>query len=369
MHDFACEGRPSLGERYPMDTDCYAPTGEDRSLCNQRLIKESSELFQIAEGGVDVLRSTQDDGESQKLLSQRQFIASQEVEKHGIHQYLQGNKWQHLIFVIQPVFSWSHLSITEPAFRKILASLRIFTPFLRVVHSFGRKTNDKQRMRDSAYHRVQPPSAYEFCYNIRYFELNGRGRGNPWSLRQTGVYQRCLSNQQSAWVLLTYSSYLVDRVSAALGEESRSTCGPCKASSLMLHFFILSAAARNWGQYIEDLRQRVMVFEEKAYSSRINDANLDDYELLFADVQKMVSLGDTLAMARTVIAGQRDTVSKCSGLHAELHKTGLRRCDCDTAGTLVMLKADLYHYHEAVVGLARTTLKTTELVSSLRSYA
>jgi hypothetical protein len=84
----------------------------------------------------------------------------------------------------------------------------VFTPFLQVVHAFGTKTSDKQQAGDLVYQRVQPSSTYglfetidtsmilhqltqrlEFCYNIRYFELNGRGRGNPWSLRQTG----CLS--------------------------------------------------------------------------------------------------------------------------------------------------------------------------------
>ncbi|KAH7117526.1 hypothetical protein EDB81DRAFT_818724 [Dactylonectria macrodidyma] len=263
------------------------------------------------------------------------------------------------------IFSWSHLSITEPAFRKLLAGLKIFTPFLRVVHAFGKKTNDKQRARDSAYHRVQTPSAYEFCYNIRYFELNGRGRGNPWSLRQTGVYQRCLSNQQSAWLLLTYSSYIVDRLSAALGEESSSTCEPCEASSLLLHFFILSAATRSWGQYIEDMRRRVMLFEEKAYSSRVDKIYLDDYELLFSDIQKMVSLGGTLAITRTVITGQRDTISKCGDLHAELHKRGPRRCGCDTANALGLLKADLHHYNGAIVDLTQATTKITQLLSAI----
>jgi hypothetical protein len=62
--------------------------------------------------------------------------------------------------VVQPTFSWGHLSITEDAFRKILASLRIFTPFLQVVHTFGQKTNDKQRARDLVYDRLYPSATY-----------------------------------------------------------------------------------------------------------------------------------------------------------------------------------------------------------------
>lgn len=62
--------------------------------------------------------------------------------------------------VVQPLFSWSQFSVTELAFRRLLASLQTFTPFLRVVHAFGKKTNDTQRARDSVYYRVQLLSAY-----------------------------------------------------------------------------------------------------------------------------------------------------------------------------------------------------------------
>jgi len=41
-------------------------------------------------------------------------------------------------------YTWSHLSITETEFRSVLVRLRAFTRFLRVVHTFGAKTNDKQ---------------------------------------------------------------------------------------------------------------------------------------------------------------------------------------------------------------------------------
>ena len=62
MDSFVCVEPPSGGERYPVDIDCYAPTGEDRSLCDQMLSKESLGLFQVAGGGIDILWSAQDGG-------------------------------------------------------------------------------------------------------------------------------------------------------------------------------------------------------------------------------------------------------------------------------------------------------------------
>jgi hypothetical protein len=65
-------------------------------------VAESLRLFQIAGGGIDVLRSVRDDGRlrpcwiiqmpntwitaARKLISQRYFVTSEEVEKHGISQ-------------------------------------------------------------------------------------------------------------------------------------------------------------------------------------------------------------------------------------------------------------------------------------------
>lgn len=67
MHGFANKDAPSQEMTYPLDTDCYAPTGEDRSLCDQRLRTESLRLFQSAGGGLDILVISQDDGKPPNL--------------------------------------------------------------------------------------------------------------------------------------------------------------------------------------------------------------------------------------------------------------------------------------------------------------
>jgi len=67
-------------------------------------------------------------------------------------------------------------------------------------------------------------------------------------------------------------------------------------------------------------------------------------------------------MARTIISGQRDVLSKCAGLYVTLHKRSSESCGCDTASTLEMLKADLQHHQESVAALARTASNITQLV-------
>lgn len=73
-------------------------------------------------------------------------------------------------------------------------------------------------------------------------------------------------------------------------------------------------------------------------------------------------LGDMIAVARTAVAGQKDVVSRSIDLCSRLHRLGSGQCTCDTASTLKMLKADLQHHLEAVIVLAQTSSKITQLV-------
>ncbi|KAI0517528.1 hypothetical protein F5B22DRAFT_108962 [Xylaria bambusicola] len=203
----------------------------------------------------------------------------------------------------------------------------------------------------------------ELCYSIRYFELNWRGRGNPWSLGQTGVYQRCHSTTQSTWLVLNYSDYMNQRIEAALKEEKNSARESCKAMQLFTsHLFIISSATRNWRSYIESLRQKLSRYETKVYSSRIDETYLDDYKMVFADVQEAAALSDKVAVATAVIIKQKDVLAKYTDLHSGLHGTESPTSQCDIENTLAKIRTDLQHHHGELVALARAGSMTTQLV-------
>jgi hypothetical protein len=87
----------------------------------------------------------------------------------------------------------------------------------------------------------------EICYNIPYVHRPGRNLSDPWSLRQTGVYQQlCNGLQTSRWILLNLSEstklHLKDFV------ESRPNC-----CHLALHAELLLTLGSNWAEYIEYL--------------------------------------------------------------------------------------------------------------------
>lgn len=83
-------------------------------------------------------------------------------------------------------------------------------------------------------------------------EKNGRNRGDPWSLRQTGVYQQATFNShRSAWIFLQLSRSTKIVLENAL--RSQLKCFGQSDSPMTLHALLLGATVDNWGEYIQDL--------------------------------------------------------------------------------------------------------------------
>jgi hypothetical protein len=98
----------------------------------------------------------------------------------------------------------------------------------------------------------------EVCYTFRYMEKNGRTSGNPWSLRQTGVYQQThLETGRSTWILLQPSSGLREHLRKLLlhsaTRETSFTIDP-----MQLHQLILYMGLNQFGDFIEDLQSEIM---------------------------------------------------------------------------------------------------------------
>lgn len=97
----------------------------------------------------------------------------------------------------------------------------------------------------------------EICYNIHYVEKNGRNRGDPWSLRQMGVYQQVsLPKKNSVWIMLQPSGRCrehLDKISQANTEDHSHLF----ANPMLLHLHFLTAMAGQWEDYIQDLQDRL----------------------------------------------------------------------------------------------------------------
>lgn len=93
----------------------------------------------------------------------------------------------------------------------------------------------------------------ELCYNFRHAEENGRGRGDPWSLRQTGIYQVYDSRTQRAvWILLQPPSSMLRNLQGRLSSlKSGETISHQTYHSLHIQF--LFSMESNWRLYLEHL--------------------------------------------------------------------------------------------------------------------
>ena len=99
----------------------------------------------------------------------------------------------------------------------------------------------------------------EICYNFSYLAKNGRGRGDPWSLRQSGVYQQVdLKSNKSLWILLHPSASIKDQLHHFNGAFPIYRKG-LGGHFLDAHAAFLSEATQYWDEYIEDTRTQVDV--------------------------------------------------------------------------------------------------------------
>lgn len=101
-------------------------------------------------------------------------------------------------------------------------------------------------------------------------EKNGRNRGDPWSLRQTGVYQQAkLEHRHSAWIFLQLSSSTRQGLEKALGKQSGSQDEG--DSPMAHHALLLLATVDNWGEYIRSLDRELRDIVSVSYPPLVRD--------------------------------------------------------------------------------------------------
>lgn len=104
----------------------------------------------------------------------------------------------------------------------------------------------------------------EICYVLEYVEENGRSRGDPWSLRQTGVYQQVsLKPRQSVWITLQPSKSTRECVERALQGKHMELYGP-ENNPMLLHTLFLMTTADNWMGYVKYLHCQLQGLVRKA---------------------------------------------------------------------------------------------------------
>jgi len=176
--------------------------------------------------------------------------------------------------IFRQEFSWNSLNITLPTIRKLLTH------------------HEDQNFRDEIFFHTFDDSrnslqSIELCYNCRHVEENGRNRGDPWSLRQMGVYHSYnAESQQSIWIILQPPSRILEGLRGSLKNLMVDSASSIH-TSLSLHFQFLSLTGENLHSYLEHLWVGLDELDEKACFARVGKSTKVDYPLEFEDRQKV----------------------------------------------------------------------------------
>jgi hypothetical protein len=230
-------------------------------------------------------------------------------------------------------------------------------------------------------------SLAEFCYNLRYVEKNDRNRGNQWSLRQTGVYQRVdLKCHRSTWILLQPSNYVRKRLEENLKHQKKGSCS-FEENPMILHTLFLSAAESNWREYIADLQSQLDVLvrdwnllcfpqtellseqqDEKASFSTVGKECTHDFSVEFSDSQSLHLLRQKLLRASSILDSCLGIIKGCENHSLQLRALRLISGENKAVSEFRAFTAKFNSHQRRVAILLQKSTGTASLVCLYLTY-
>lgn len=93
----------------------------------------------------------------------------------------------------------------------------------------------------------------EMGYRIQYPVANHRSKVEPFSIRQTGIWQKSPGPGRSdSWIILRPTEYMQQHLSQALGSLAWREAS--KRDPMLFHLVFLSFLKLGWDEYVEYLR-------------------------------------------------------------------------------------------------------------------
>ncbi|KAK3374188.1 hypothetical protein B0T24DRAFT_625880 [Lasiosphaeria ovina] len=231
------------------------------------------------------------------------------------------------LFTIYRANSWSRMKITADMFRALCTSLKTFPRMLDLLRGMQYKSAPSDEHFMSCYNRIhglagdpsggdtQPTPktelSFQVCYNLRHFERHGRDLKDPWSCRQTVIYQRHeVSAAKSSWIVVQPSA----RWQASLDDVATGNA----THPLFLHIRSLSSAIANNWEYLEYLSSLVLSYDQDAAFPKAPDK----FDFDFTLHQKVQSVRKRLIHVKTILQGTLRTVLSISSLARAIRNLG-----------------------------------------------
>ncbi|KAF4629741.1 hypothetical protein G7Y89_g8405 [Cudoniella acicularis] len=213
------------------------------------------------------------------------------------------------ILSISQQYSLAPLNISKSALLKICSRYQVSPEFLDVVYGFGDKKVSADEVHESGSYNGFVGSNYEISYQLRYMENNKRLHGDPWSLRQTGVYHQYsgfgTDNVKNLWILLhpIKESIAYKRLDQATFSELR--VHEMEFDPMRLHLLVFSSYIDNWRLYLHDITRQFLVLEDKLMTTELRDRelNFETLQTLSHLAGKLIPIPAILeASARTIVS-------------------------------------------------------------------
>ncbi|KAL4929013.1 uncharacterized protein BDV17DRAFT_81403 [Aspergillus undulatus] len=206
---------------------------------------------------------------------QQSINSATELEEASI----EGPNEQARLYTIQHERSWSPLNISWELFNRLIELHQVFPEIWRVVLTFGFKSFENEygfptpQSRES---RLDSADIQEVAYVLRRVERNRRPPPEcPWSIRQTGVYQKLshrgseASGSNSVFLLIAPSSTAEDDVAERLALKAPEDV-EAATSAFSVHECLVTESLRGWMDYLCWLEEQLKLKSTRMMATPLN---------------------------------------------------------------------------------------------------
>ncbi|MCJ1250174.1 hypothetical protein MMC30_007400 [Trapelia coarctata] len=160
--------------------------------------------------------------------------------------------------------SYSRLQLTRELYDTLINQFRIYPRFVEFILLFGARSTEyeirppqlhfRQIEGDCGKLAQETCAGFECAYGLRYVELNHRQTTEPWSIRQTVVYHKFITETQSStWLMIAPS----ESTQLQWDRYLKSFRDISKTNPFEFHVILLDTALANWRPYVISLTQRI----------------------------------------------------------------------------------------------------------------
>lgn len=293
------------------------------------------------------------------------------------------------IFSISQKHSFARLSITQDLFGHLVDRYTIFDQIWGFVLPFSFKTRESdigqaplrfRQKEDVFIASKRNLGSFECAYGFHYVELNHREKQrednpdyDPWSMRQTAVYQQYdRSIDRFTFVLISPSPQAKANLESAVrrGFDSKIALNPFE-----LHRVILSTLHENWMHYIRSLEKLLMLQSDlitlaHVRSETVRLSPLEDFTVNFIDRQRLKHTEDKVLDLVIVFESLYSTLSQLLR-QCRLHCVEARCQNCVCSNTSNEIEEQMLEVQmnlKKVDVLRRRAKGTAHLLSDLLDY-